>query len=153
LVGVIGVANLAKLGLEGLKTDGSGFAIVVLIALLHQFLVKEFIDQNGKPIEFMREAIDLLDNPDDLRSLCKFSPLPTTVADNPLAPTGFPFDTLSPFIRHFGLYHQKIAVIKNRDGAFGFCGGIDLNPNRVDDADHNVSGPYHDVHTMVEGEA
>ena len=44
-------------------------------------------------------------------------PLPTTVADNPLAPTGFPFDTLFPFIRHFGLYHQKIAVIRNGDGA------------------------------------
>lgn len=153
LVGVIGVANIAKLGLDGLKTDGSGFAIMVLIAALHHFLVKEFIDQNGKPLEPMREAVDLLDNPDGLKSLCKFSPLPTTVADNPLAPTGFPFDTLFPFIRHFGLYHQKIAVIKNRDGAFGFCGGIDMNPNRVDDADHNVSGPYHDVHTMVEGQA
>jgi phosphatidylserine/phosphatidylglycerophosphate/cardiolipin synthase-like enzyme len=153
LVGVIGAANIAKLGLTGLKTDGSGFAIVVLIALLHHFLVKEFVDQNGKPIEPMREAIDLLDDP-ELRSLCKFSPLPTTVADNPLAPTGFPFDTLFPFIRHFGLYHQKIAVIKNRDeGGYGFCGGIDMNPNRVDDADHNVSGPYHDVHTMVEGKA
>ena len=153
LVGVIGVANITKLGLAGLKTDGSGFAIVVLIALLHHFLVKEFVDENGKPIEPMREAIELLDDPDNLRSLCKFSPLPTTVADNPLAPTGFPFDTLFPFIRHFGLYHQKIAVIKNRDGGFGFCGGIDMNPNRVDDADHNVSGPYHDVHTMVEGKA
>ena len=153
LVGVIGVANIAKLGLTGLKTDGSGFAIVVLIALLHHFLVKEFVDQNGKPIEPMREAIELLDDPDNLRSLNKFSALPTTVADNPLAPTGFPFDTLFPFIRHFGLYHQKIAVIKNRDGGFGFCGGIDMNPNRVDDADHNVSGPYHDVHAMVEGKA
>lgn len=152
LVGIIGVANLAKLGLAGLKTDGSGLAILVLIALLHHNLVQEFVDQNGKPIEFMREAVELLDNP-AIRSLNKFSPLPTTVADNPLAPTGFPFDTLFPFIRHFGLYHQKIAVIKNRDGGFGFCGGIDMNPNRVDDADHNVTGPYHDVHTMVEGEA
>ena len=152
LVGILGVANLAKFGLANLKTDGSGFALIVLIALLVHDLVKDFVDENGKPVEFMREAVELLDNP-ALRSLCKFSPLPTTVADNPLAPTGFPFDTLFPVMRHFGLYHQKIAVIKNGAGAFGFCGGIDMNPNRVDDADHNVSGPYHDVHTMVEGEA
>jgi phosphatidylserine/phosphatidylglycerophosphate/cardiolipin synthase-like enzyme len=152
LVGVIGVANLAKLGLKGLQTDGSGFAILVLIALLHHDLVNEFFDENGRPLEFMRDAVEQLDNP-EIRSLNKFSPLPTTVADNPLAPSGFPFDTLFPVIRHFGLYHQKIAVVKNREGAFGFCGGIDMNPNRVDDADHNVSGPYHDVHAMVEGEA
>jgi phosphatidylserine/phosphatidylglycerophosphate/cardiolipin synthase-like enzyme len=152
LVGVIGVANLAKLGLGGLKADGSGFAILVLIALLHHNLINEFVEANGEPLEFMRDAVRLLDDP-ALSSINKFSPLPTTIADNPLAPSGFPFDTLFPFIRHFGLYHQKIAVIRNGDGAFGFCGGIDMNPNRVDDADHNVVGPYHDVHAMVEGEA
>ena len=152
LVGIIGVANIAKLGLAGLKTDGSGFAILILIALLHHDLINEFVDENGRPFEFMREAVELLDDP-TLKSINKFSALPTTVDDNPLAPTGFPFNSLFPFIRHFGLYHQKIAVIKNRDGAFGFCGGIDMNSNRVDDADHNVAGPYHDVHAMVEGEA
>jgi phosphatidylserine/phosphatidylglycerophosphate/cardiolipin synthase-like enzyme len=152
LVGIIGVANIARLGLQGLRTDGSGFAILILIALLHHNLINEFVDENGRPFEFMREAVELLDDP-TLKSINKFSALPTTVDDNPLAPIGFPFDTLFPFIRHFGLYHQKIAVIKNRDGAFGFCGGIDMNSNRVDDADHNVAGPYHDVHAMVEGEA
>ena len=153
LIGIIGVANMAKIGLDGLKTDGSGFAILVLLGLLHHDLVNEFIDQNGFPLELMRDAVELLDDPDALRSFCKFSPVPSTVADNPLAPSGFPFDTLFPFIRHFGLYHQKIAVIRNRDGAFGFCGGIDLSTSRLDDADHNVGSPYHDVHAMVEGRA
>jgi phosphatidylserine/phosphatidylglycerophosphate/cardiolipin synthase-like enzyme len=152
LVGVIGVANMAKLGLTPLTTDGSGFAILVLVALLHHNLVSDFIDQNGVPFEFMRDAVELLDDP-ALRSINKFSANPAIVDDNPLAPTGFPFDSLFPFIRHFGLYHQKIAVIHNGEGVYGFCGGIDMNPNRVDDVDHNVASPYHDVHAMVEGEA
>lgn len=153
LVGIIGVANMAKLGLDGLKTDGSGFAILVLLALLLHDLVNEFVDENGEPLELMRDAVELLDDPEVLRSYCKFSPLPSTVADNPLAPSGFPFDTLFPFIRHFGLYHQKISVILNQDGAFGFCGGIDFSTSRLDDAHHNVGGPYHDVHAMVQGHA
>jgi phosphatidylserine/phosphatidylglycerophosphate/cardiolipin synthase-like enzyme len=152
LVGIIGVANMGKLGLTPLTTDGSGFAILVLLALLHHNFVQDFIDENGKPFEFMRDAVELLDDP-ALSSINKFSANPATVDDNPLAPTGFPFDTLFPFIRHFGLYHQKIAIIRNGEGVFGYCGGVDMNPNRVDDADHNVAGPYHDMHALVEGEA
>lgn len=152
IVGVLGVANLGKLGLKALETDGSGFAILTLIALANQLYVDNFFDQNGEPLEFMREAVELLNDP-DLKSFNTFSPHPATVDDNPLSPSGFPFDSIFPSIRQFGLYHQKIAVIKNSSGFFGFCGGIDMNPNRVDDEHHITSGPYHDVHAMVQGKA
>lgn len=49
-------------------------------------------------------------------------------------------------------YHQKIAVIKNTEWV-AYCGGIDLNPNRMDDARHLAIGPYHDVHARVDGPA
>ena len=65
--------------------------------------------------------------------------------------SGFPFDELFTLIRHFGIYHQKFAVVKAGDERYGYCGGIDINPNRLDDVRHLAHGPYHDVHARVEG--
>ena len=56
-------------------------------------------------------------------------------------------------MRTFGTYHQKFAIVKAGDERFGYCGGIDLNPNRLDDARHLAVGPYHDVHALVRGPA
>jgi len=49
-------------------------------------------------------------------------------------------------------YHQKIAIIKNTEWV-AYCGGIDLNGNRMDDASHLAEGPYHDVQARVTGQA
>ena len=33
----------------------------------------------------------------------------------------------------------------------GFCGGIDINPNRIDNPDHSLFFAYHDTHAQLEG--
>ena len=75
-----------------------------------------------------------------------------TTRSAPRSP-GFPWTSFFKLIRHFGIYHQKFAVVKAGDDWYGYCGGIDINPNRLDDIRHIRRGPYHDVHALVEGPA
>ena len=42
---------------------------------------------------------------------------------------------------------------RGNDDFVGYCGGIDLNPDRLDDARHLIKAPYHDVHARFEGPA
>lgn len=52
-----------------------------------------------------------------------------------------------------GSHHQKIMVVKGADGPLAFCGGMDINPDRLDDHRHCVQGKFHDVHAKIEGPA
>lgn len=54
---------------------------------------------------------------------------------------------------NYGSHHQKFMVINGSAGAVGFAGGIDINPDRLDDRDHKAASPYHDIHSKVEGPA
>lgn len=54
---------------------------------------------------------------------------------------------------NYGSHHQKLMVINGSAGAVGFCGGVDLNPDRLDDTRHCAPSPFHDVHSKVEGPA
>nr|NIQ93187.1 hypothetical protein [Desulfuromonadales bacterium] len=82
-----------------------------------------------------------------------WSPYPATKEDNPL-PTALTGD-LADFagVDHVGVYHQKMMIAQHVDRLFGYLGGIDINPNRLDDSDHNVESPYHDTHARIEGPA
>jgi len=39
-------------------------------------------------------------------------------------------------------HHEKVMIVTNKDGSIGFCGGIDINDNRL--------GDFYDVHCRVE---
>ncbi|MDQ3775002.1 MAG: Ig-like domain-containing protein [Pseudomonadota bacterium] len=53
-----------------------------------------------------------------------------------------------------GSHHQKLMIASaGNDLAVGFCGGIDINPNRLDTPFHTIEAPYHDLHAKVEGPA
>ena len=54
--------------------------------------------------------------------------------------------------KQFGSHHQKFMVvfIKAND-AVAFCGGIDVNPNRIDNPDHSLKSAYHDTHAQLQG--
>jgi phosphatidylserine/phosphatidylglycerophosphate/cardiolipin synthase-like enzyme len=81
-------------------------------------------------------------------------PVDADVDDNPHAdPTAEIVALALNAQRRFNVFHQKIQIVQNADGVHAYCGGIDLNPNRLQDRDHASRSPYHDVHARVNGRA
>jgi phosphatidylserine/phosphatidylglycerophosphate/cardiolipin synthase-like enzyme/subtilisin family serine protease len=75
---------------------------------------------------------------------------------------------------NLGTHHQKLLVVKGREGLVGFCGGIDINPDRIQvrvgggsggsgsggsgsggggAAPGGTGSPLHDVHCRIRGPA
>jgi phosphatidylserine/phosphatidylglycerophosphate/cardiolipin synthase-like enzyme len=52
-----------------------------------------------------------------------------------------------------GGQHQKVLVVRGRDGLIGFCGGVDINEDRLRAVSRSPGSPYHDVHCKVQGPA
>jgi phosphatidylserine/phosphatidylglycerophosphate/cardiolipin synthase-like enzyme len=149
-----GVLVLNSFGVSFVRTDAAGAIILVGLVFANAVLVTLLLSNGGALLEPSQGAVDVLDP--ITRVGCVLSPFPAHIDDNtalsgPL--TGFPFDTLFTVMRRFGVYHQKFAIVRTDTGHFGYCGGIDLNPDRLDDANHLAKSPYHDVHAKVEGPA
>ena len=53
----------------------------------------------------------------------------------------------------FGSHHQKLLVVNGSQGLIGFCGGIDINPDRTRPVSGDPGSPYHDVHCRMRGPA
>jgi phosphatidylserine/phosphatidylglycerophosphate/cardiolipin synthase-like enzyme len=58
---------------------------------------------------------------------------------------------LPHLIRFTGAHHQKVLVVKREGTLIGYCGGLDINPNRVRSV--NPSDPQHDDHCRIRGPA
>ncbi len=57
-------------------------------------------------------------------------------------------------LRNEGSHHEKIVIVKNKDGLTAFFGGIDINHDRVYYPDQNGKNQQlRDVHCMVNGDA
>jgi phosphatidylserine/phosphatidylglycerophosphate/cardiolipin synthase-like enzyme len=61
---------------------------------------------------------------------------------------------------NFGSHHQKVLVVKGSQGLISFCGGVDINPDRIVASSGSRSGssggqgtPLHDVHSQIRGPA
>lgn len=52
-----------------------------------------------------------------------------------------------------GSHHQKFSVVSGSTGLVAYCGGIDMRTNRLEDARHLDSSPYHDLHCRIAGPA
>ena len=56
-----------------------------------------------------------------------------------------------------GAHHQKVMIVAGSEGLTAFCGGIDVNPDRVFPNGVNGAeqegGPMHDVHCRIRGPA
>ena len=50
-----------------------------------------------------------------------------------------------------GSHHQKVLVVKRGEKLVGYCGGIDMNPNRVGVVDPDSGQPHHDTHCRIVG--
>jgi phosphatidylserine/phosphatidylglycerophosphate/cardiolipin synthase-like enzyme len=55
---------------------------------------------------------------------------------------------------NFGAHHQKILIVNGSQGLVAFCGGLDINPDRIDHIPKVQPGsPMHDVHCRIQGPA
>ncbi|ATY30901.1 phospholipase D-like domain-containing protein [Sphingomonas psychrotolerans] len=62
------------------------------------------------------------------------------------------FRIIEPDIaRLTGSHHQKVLVVKRGEVLVGYCGGIDMNPNRVRVVDADAGQPHHDTHCRIIG--
>jgi phosphatidylserine/phosphatidylglycerophosphate/cardiolipin synthase-like enzyme len=144
---------LSAFRVKAAETDAGG-AILLLAAWIGATIYTQYVlDNDGKPIEPNKEAVTVLGAVAGAAS--SYAPYPARVEDNIPAPplTSFPFNTIFSVTRHFGIYHQKLSIVKTGAAYIGYCGGIDCNPDRLDDADHLLKAPFHDVHARVEGNA
>jgi phosphatidylserine/phosphatidylglycerophosphate/cardiolipin synthase-like enzyme len=150
---VTGILGLDSIGVEFARTDFVGVIMLFLIAIGASAYTQHVLNANGDPIESNKPAVDLLSQITNAVSV--FDPYRVRVEDNIPPPqlTDFPFNDIFKVTRHFGLYHQKLSIVKVGADHFGYCGGMDLNPNRLDDLDHLAREPYHDVHARIEGNA
>jgi len=151
---VYGVFILNAVGVSAVRTDGAGVVVLMALVLANAFYVSYLLSEGGRPLEQNKSAVEKLEAADK-NSFSRFSPYPARVEDNTLAPplTDFPFDVLFQITRHFGVYHQKFSVVKTAASHVGYCGGIDVHPNRLDDANHLAGSPFHDIHARVDGPA
>lgn len=52
-----------------------------------------------------------------------------------------------------GAHHQKVLIVKGSRGLIGFCGGVDINKDRIQQTEKPKGAPMHDVHCQIEGDA
>ncbi|WP_198666012.1 phospholipase D-like domain-containing protein [Tropicimonas sp. IMCC34043] len=50
-----------------------------------------------------------------------------------------------------GSHHQKVLVVRRGETLVGYCGGLDMNPNRLRVVDPHTGQPHHDDHCRVIG--
>ena len=153
IVSLLVMGLLRGASVSAIRSDAGGMVVLAVVFVANAALVPWIISVNGRPVEPNVDAVDELAALDRVES--EFGPFPAHIEDNPLSPPlgGFPWDTLLTLQRSFGFYHQKFGVVKAGVNVYGYCGGIDINPNRLDDVRHVAPGPYHDVHARVEGPA
>lgn len=107
---------------------------------------------------------ELLDTLNANGTIALLSPHPVQLSDNPIA-TDFDIGIqLSDVSTKFGIFHQKIQVIRRRpdddnpdsgDGFHyaGYVGGVDISDSRLDTPGHHGKRAFHDVHARVTGPA
>jgi phosphatidylserine/phosphatidylglycerophosphate/cardiolipin synthase-like enzyme len=150
---VSGILMLNAFGVDFARTDEAGVIILAILIMANAAVVSHIINTGGEGLEPNKDAATELNSVTNSTSL--LSPYPAHVDDNTLSPdtSDFPFDVIFDVIRNFGIYHQKMSVLKNSKGYMAYLGGIDINTDRLDDEHHLAKGPYHDVHAKVTGPA
>jgi phosphatidylserine/phosphatidylglycerophosphate/cardiolipin synthase-like enzyme len=81
---------------------------------------------------------------DNKRAVKKINELPNAAAI---------LDKRTPLLRNS--HHQKVLLVNGSDGTIGFCGGVDIYPDRVLAMKPGGSdgSPQHDIHCRIQGPA
>ena len=53
----------------------------------------------------------------------------------------------------YGSHHQKILIVKGVKGLIAYCGGVDINEDRILQVGSTDGAPFHDVHCRIQGPA
>ncbi|MFF0770859.1 phosphatidylserine/phosphatidylglycerophosphate/cardiolipin synthase family protein [Nonomuraea wenchangensis] len=139
-------------GVPAIRTDGSGVLVWFLLLIGAQLYLDRLFSARGEPLEQNKPAVDELSQLQGVS--CVYSPYPATIDDNTVrSPDTLILRTLYDATTRFGVHHQKLALVRNATRTIGYCGGIDIWPDRLDDARHLAALPFHDVHARVEGPA
>ncbi len=138
------------------KIDEVGITVIIILMISTFFIpivVPEvLIDDDGLvTFEFNKSVRDYTEDLANGRAM--IAPYPATTEDNPDFQTNWLIDMGLDFTNRFGIYHQKFSILKNTSGHIAYCGGMDLNTDRLDDENHMAKTPYHDTHARVEGPA
>jgi phosphatidylserine/phosphatidylglycerophosphate/cardiolipin synthase-like enzyme len=116
------------------------------------FVGSASLDSLIEGLDLNRGAIDALSAMPGVEA--HLDPVDADVDDNPHASSSAELISWAlEAQRRFNVFHQKIQVVRNLEGLHAYCGGIDLNSNRVQDREHASRGPFHDVHARVDGRA
>ena len=158
---VVGVGGTIYFKSSDANPNQPAFGFTIPIAMGGAFaamlLAEDIISGGLEKLKFNRSAVENLNftRPGGGRSQCQLAPHPEFWEDNRNdTPGSGTVETIAKTVLdglHF--FHQKIAVVRGSAGWAGFCGGIDLNPNRLDDERHCQNRLYHDVHARVDGPA
>ncbi len=54
---------------------------------------------------------------------------------------------------NYGSHHQKVLIVKGSQGLITFCGGVDINDDRINVVSRLAGSPMHDVHCKIKGPA
>lgn len=153
-----GILIFNSFGFSFARTDAVGSVALIIIWAGATAYTAYVLDNDGDPHEPNEDALEFLTTATNASipdAVAVLAPYPARVEDNVPAPdlNDAPLSILFSSIRNFGIYHQKFAVVRTGTTTIGYCGGIDLNPDRLDDVDHMARSPYHDVHARVDGNA
>ncbi len=153
LVAVNLVGELVKTPPE--RRDGTGLLLGVALLIANAIALTYLLQRDLQDVEPSHGAVDTLNAIAGNAAALSYHPL--TVDDNARADIGgILFGAGTPLfraIRHFNVFHQKIAIVRRDAGLVAYCGGIDLNPDRLDDHRHLAVKPYHDAQVRLDGPA
>jgi phosphatidylserine/phosphatidylglycerophosphate/cardiolipin synthase-like enzyme len=146
---IFGMWELQLHGVNAVASNTAGYVVLLLAWFAAIAAANYILDTSAEPLEPNQKngAFDKLNSIP--KTACVLDPYPALQADNPRQQ---PLPTLG-VVDHWGIFHQKLSVVRTATGHSGFCGGIDINPDRLDDARHLAIEPFHDVHARVEGPA
>ena len=120
---------------DPLRTDAAGAIVLLALFVVNVIAVTWIIDTDGSALEPNKDAVEVLGRSRTRSAASRRTPRSSRTTRSPPL-SGVPYDQFFKLIRHFGVYHQKFAVVDAGCRALRLRGGIDINPNRLDDIRH-----------------